>query len=244
MARKPLKKDKNTAIADNLVADFNFYNAGFGIVDSKGKVSSQNIHKFLINPESIEDNKSINWASHNIPGQESPVYQWTGGGPRVVSFEALVTKDTIYLETKPQDNSLLNTALNVVGSIASSFLGVQLPPLSALGTNVSTPGNELSIENELEVYRSLYRPKYTQDAKLESSPPLIVLYLGSSLGMEPLPDPKVANSEITKFALLWMLTSLNIKITKWLPNLSPMEALVSFQFTQYQITSLRQGGVG
>lgn len=240
MARKPLQKKET--IANKNAVDVNFFKAGFGEVDSKGKITK--VHKFLINPDSIEDNKSINWTSHNIPGQESPVYQWTSGGARVVSFEALVTHDTIYLPTEPQDNSLTGTVLNVIGSIASNFLGIQIPPLAALGAPAEDSKNTLSIVRELEVYRNLYRPKYTQNAKLESSPPLVVLYLGTSLGTEALPDPNTPNGEITKFALLWMLTSLNIKITKWLPNLRPMEAVVSFQFTQYQITSLRTGGPG
>lgn len=235
MARKPLQKQDK--YASNIETNFNFYKAGIGVVNSKGKVES--IQEFLINPDSIEDSKSVNWASHNIPGQESPVYQWTSGGPRVLSFEALVTYDTIYL-TQAKKNplqNLQNTAINAIGSIASSFLGVQLPPLAGLLAKQAEIEDFLSINDQLDFYRSLYRPKYTQNEKLESSPPLVVLYLGSSLGMEPLPS---LNDEITKFSLLWMLTSLNIKITKWLPNLSPIEASVNFQFTQYQITSIRQ----
>jgi len=36
---------------------------------------------------------------------------------------------------------------------------------------------------------------------------------------------------------IWVVTNLRIKITKQLPNMSPMEAIVSFELTQYNIKS-------
>ena len=38
-----------------------------------------------------------------------------------------------------------------------------------------------------------------------------------------------------------MLVDLKIRFTKWLPNLTPMEAVCSFRFLQYPIAPLSRG---
>jgi hypothetical protein len=43
----------------------------------------------------------------------------------------------------------------------------------------------------------------------------------------------MASADISVDTDLWVVTDLRIKITKQLPNLAPMEAIVSFQLTQY-----------
>jgi len=43
--------------------------------------------------------------------------------------------------------------------------------------------------------------------------------------------------KITSQHDLWVITNLEIQITKFLPNLAPMEAVVTFQLTQYNIRS-------
>lgn len=237
MARKPLLNNETSPLGGPNSKNDGFYRAGLASVGSDGTVEF--FSDFLLNPESIEDNKTSNWHAHSIPGQESPVYQWVNGGPRVVSFEALVTKDTINILKKETDplEMLKGAVVNAIGSIASSLAGVNIPLAGLLNKPSIPPGSELSISDKLEFYRSLYKPKYSQNGQLEGSPPLVILYLGDSLS-----DKEIPTDEITKNTQLWMMTSLNIKITKWLPNLAPMEATVNFQFTQYQITSIPAQG--
>lgn len=64
-------------------------------LDSDGKIDedlggSKMLQYF---PDSIEDNKSANWQSRDIPGAPLPMYQWVSGGERTFSFTATFTRD-------------------------------------------------------------------------------------------------------------------------------------------------------
>ena len=45
-------------------------------------------------PETIQDSRASEWAPKNIPGGSHPLYQWTHGGERRVSFTAIFSTDT------------------------------------------------------------------------------------------------------------------------------------------------------
>ena len=45
-------------------------------------------------PESIQDSRSSEWSPRSIPGGSHPIYQWTHGGERRLSFTAVFTTDT------------------------------------------------------------------------------------------------------------------------------------------------------
>ena len=204
---------------------------------------------FLLNPDRIEDSKSGNWVENNIPGQSDPILQWVSGGARNLSFTALVTKDTVHFKS-PAGTDLLDTvmdgAFTAFGSIASQFAGVNIPPVGdvlakLVGSNSVGVGDELSIAANLDYYRSLMYPTINEEGVLESSPPLIVLALGKTL-------TSLTNVNVTgkispgKHGTpgstdLWVAKNVSISITKWLPNLDPMEAEVSFQLTQYTMQS-------
>jgi hypothetical protein len=195
--------------------------------------------KFLINPSSWEENKSANWTISNTIGQSDPVLQWINSGPRVVNFEALVTKDTIYygkevLQTNSNGPSSANPT-SLLANIANSFFKVAniTPSVGNLSQqNVNLVPGYLDISPYLEYYRSLLYPTYDPTSvKLLASPPLVVLYAGSSLSRIPYGAKISANTDV------WVLTSLRIKISKQLPNLAPMEAEIQFQLTQYNINS-------
>lgn len=202
---------------------------------------SKSLGKLLLNPESLEDSKTSNWVANNIPGQSDPIYQWVSGGARTITFDALVTKDTSEVPyLKSSDDPLagvIDSSVNAIGSIASNFAGANLPPaadlFNSLKGNTSGTGEELSIEAQLNYYRSLLYPIYAQ-GRLATSPPLIVLYFGKSLGSLN----TVADTTISEENDIWILTELRIRITKQLPNLTPMEATCSFRFNQYAIKSL------
>ncbi len=44
-------------------------------------------------PESLEITKSQGWQEKPIPGMNLPLYQWTGGGGRSISFTAVFSRD-------------------------------------------------------------------------------------------------------------------------------------------------------
>lgn len=211
-------------------------------IDSTGQIETENpFAEFQINPESYQDLKSnTGWIANVIPGQSLPVYQWVAGGPRVITFEALVTKDTSYFNSVSGKtnsdllSSLAQKATSAVGDIASNFLGVSLPLgqlMGAVNNNKNGDRFDLDISEYLGYYRNLYYPTYGS-GQLVSSPPLVYFYCGIDDQTDQLPSTIDKNTEV------FIVTNLDIKITKQLPDLTPMEAIVTFQLEQYPITSI------
>lgn len=204
-------------------------------IDPDGRIRFKQPGVFLLNPTSISENKASNWAQQTVPGQSDPVLQWTSSGPRTLSFQALVTADTSDFvsgqKAKPGvDLNPLNRMDTVVGGIAAKFFKVAAP---AERTNTEDK-TELDISAYLNYYRSLLYPIYDKTInprRLTASPPLCVLLMGNSIAKFPYGD------KVTSEHDLWVVTNLEINITKFLPNLAPMEATVSFQLTQYNIRS-------
>ena len=240
MARRPSGFSYDTPVAgeDNLGK---LSKAIVGKVTSDGSIeqSSLSLGRLFLNPESIDDEKSSTWIANQIPGQSNPIFQWVSGGPRVVSFDALVTRDTSDFLGPVTSNplgKLKDKAFNAIGAIASNFLGVTVTASTfdaLVGTDTSKSGLDLSIADSLDYFRSLQYPRY-EGGRLATSPPIIVLYFGSALS-STIGDP--GEEEIDDNTDLWVLLDLKIKITKQLPNLSPTEAVVSFRFNQYTTKS-------
>lgn len=209
-------------------------------IDKDGYILFQKYGRFLLNPSSYEDSKSANWSTQQTPGQSDPVMQWTSSGPRTVTFDALVTADTFVEESKAENansnvqQNAFDKVITAVGTIASSFFKVNTVTPRKDHT-VLRPADSADISAYLNYYRSLLYPTYTGanngTARLQSSPPLLVLYAGSAIAKVPY------ENRISSQHDLWVLTNLRIKITKQLPNLAPMEAVVSFQLVQYNIRS-------
>jgi hypothetical protein len=215
-------------------------------VNKDGKILRNELGLFLLNPESYEEIKKANWIPTQIPGQSGPVYQWMSSGPRTITFETLVTKDTSDFNIAKDnsidslDNSGLQT-LSANAGLAGTIAGLVDSGAinsSAFSTSTNTKiSGRLDISNKLNYYRSFLYPSYDNDIKprrLKSSPPLAVLFAGNSLN-------KVNNgSEISTNSDVYMITDLKIRITKQLANLAPMEATVTFTMSQYNILSKGQ----
>lgn len=232
MARSNQQKRRDL-IATTAHTNTVFTTAAICKVLPNNKIDLENpFAKFLLNPSTWDEHKTTNWIMHNIPGESDPVLQWAGGGPRTITVDALVTKDQSGFDlVNPPDpvGKLVDQALTVVGNIASSFLGVNVPAIGdLLPIGSKGEGENLSIDSYLNYYRSLLYPLTENDkATLAGSPPLVALFVGKSL------SKNMASADISVDTDLWVVTDLRIKITKQLPNLAPMEATVSFQLTQY-----------
>jgi len=245
MSRKQQPKNRSKVFVASPARNNNgLSSAALFKVDTSGRILSEDtLAPFLLNPNSMEDNKSGNWVENNIPGQSDPILQWVSGGSRNLSFTALVTKDTTNfpsLSTFDWTSANADTALTAVGAIASRLAGVNLPPLAdikhAIAKSTSTAsGEELSVAAMLDYYRSLMYPSINENGDLESSPPLVVLALGKTLSN--ISDKSITEQITATNTDIWVTKNVTIRITKWLPNLAPMEAEVSFQFVQYTMTS-------
>jgi hypothetical protein len=238
-------KSGNLAEAD-LKNDGSLKNFGLLKVGTDGKINAGDVAlgTFLMNPATYEENKSSNWAPQNVPGQSDPIYQWVSGGPRVVTFEALVTRDSIHLGGSSGGllDNLAGAALSVVGDIASNFAGVSLPPAASLfpGPDPNS-GTTLSVADKLNYYRSLLYAKYTEAfSGLSASPPLVVMFSGNSFRGNL--EAGTGNSDPNgDYFPVWFVQNLNIKITKQLPNLDPMEARVTFTLHEYPVKPISIG---
>ena len=204
-------------------------------VDQDGKIIKDTVGRFLLNPSTWSESKSTNWNQTNTPGNSDPILQWSSGGPRTVSFQALVTADTSdfisEFSFKPgKEQDPLAKASIFQGTIASAFFKIAKPePRMPVDRYTN-----LDISSFLNYYRSLLYPIYDNKDnpnRLKGSPPLVVLYAGSAI-------PKFAyGNTVSSQQDLWVLSNINIKITKQTPNLAPMEAVVDFQLIQYNVGS-------
>jgi hypothetical protein len=241
MPLKQLSKRKSED-ATAVVTDTNdsFRKAALFKIDSQGNILKNKAGVFLLNPATYEDSKSANWAQQQVPGQSDPILQWVSSSARTVSFEALVTNDTadfddgIIRVSSENDEGGINNIISQVGKIASAFFKVSVPPTRQTAQIKATKGDALDISYYLNYYRSLLYPTYDNQInprKLQQNPPLLVLYAGSSV-------PKIKyENRISSQHDLWVLTDLRIRVTKQLPNLAPMEALVQFTLVQYNVRS-------
>lgn len=207
-------------------------------VDPDGRIRFKEPGVFLLNPSTITENKSSNWVQQNVPGQSDPVLQWVSSGPRTISFQALVTADTSdyisgqkIMPGKTAANPL-DRIDTVFGGIAAKFFKTAVKQERT--TTEQGQSTQLDITEYLNYYRSLLYPIYSDDLtnpKLLGSPPLVILLFGTAIAKFPYGDTITAQND------LWVVTNLEIQITKQLPNLAPMEAVVNFQLTQYNVRS-------
>jgi len=241
MLKQPDKNKtlNNLANVDETQTDVTRAAAIFAI-DRDGTIEKTNKGVFLLNPDSLNETKSANWVAHQTPGQSDPVLQWLSSGPRTLSFTALVTADTsdfvqIGEKPAPPQKEEPNTLTKIFGGIAASFAKVKAPPPARQIKSDGFPvANTLDISNYLNYYRSLLYPEYNNinnPRRLVQSPPLVVLFMGNAINKLPF-GAKVSDQHD-----MWVITNLGIKVTKFLPNLAPMEAQVSFQLTQYNVRS-------
>lgn len=239
MAIKALNKSKASPLANPTSENKGELKAAaIFAVDREGTIIKNDAGIFLLNPTTIQDTKSANWTQQQVPGQSDPVLQWTSSGPRTLTFQALVTVDTSnYVSgqvTQPGVNSNpLTKLLPYIGGIAAAFAKVTVPKPDLSKVSEKT---EFDISQILNYYRSLLYPTYNKNSTaLEASPPLVVLYMGNSIAKIDYGD------KITTTTDVWVITNLDIQVTKFLPNLAPMEAIVNFQLTQYTIRSFDRG---
>lgn len=206
--------------------------AGLFVVNANGSIDTENFYgKFLLNPSVFEESKSANWVQHNVPGQSDPVVQWISSGARTITFDALVTTDKSPSPSNVSGQTAKTTLASAVKDYFANIAG-SLAKVKDANTKILsavTPEN-LDITRYLNYYRSLLHPEYSEQKgrrRLAKGPSRLVLLAGHAV------SAGVYGERITNKNETWVLTELKIKTTKMLPNLSPMEAVVSFTLVLY-----------
>jgi len=70
--------------------------------DAAAKQNSTFVFQYW--PESVSDSHPANYASKEVPGGTLPLHQWTGGGERTISFDAVFTTEIADEEAVRQAN--------------------------------------------------------------------------------------------------------------------------------------------
>lgn len=124
-------------------------------------------------PETVQDSRGSEWSAKNIPGGSHPLYQWTHGGERTLSFTAMFTTDTA-----PQESILewqRATAVLPSGSPAQSpYEGMQNERLN--GLDIGT--RDVDLRAVVSWLRWYTYPYYTEgDGWKAFEPPKCMLVL-------------------------------------------------------------------
>lgn len=198
-----------------------------------GRLDTEALGTFYINPSTWSDNKSTKWAQQDVPGLSDPHQQWISGGPRTITFEALITNDRPSGEVKraPKTSAARNSqggrsVVNRIGGIAAQIFNI--PELSTdeayqalRGKDTGSKSLDLDITDKLAFYRSLCYPNAVDSSnRVTSTPNPVQLRVGTTFGQRVLGDA------------LFVVNSVNITITKQMADLTPIEARVTFTLTE------------
>lgn len=104
-------------------------------------------------PATISDSHATNYQTKVIPGLSHPLYQWTSGGARVVSFEAIFTRDRTYTASEKQ--AIASGAAKAHGVVGSDGLSI---------SSNADPRN-VDIPSAVAWLRSFLLPWYSNDGK-------------------------------------------------------------------------------
>lgn len=146
-----------------------------------GGSSSGNAISFQYWPESIQDSRGSEWSPRNIPGGSHPLYQWTHGGERRISFTAMFSTDTA-----PDDIALAQSAeaqaLAAAAALAASALGIEDDPymiqdLNPLG-GLEKGTRDLDLRAAVSWLRWYTYPLYDEESEWRAyEPPKCLLVL-------------------------------------------------------------------
>jgi hypothetical protein len=98
-SRDSLTKPHAQAVAYLFPESINTYDDG-----SFARGSDRRSFVFQYWPESVSDSHPANYASKEVPGGTLPLHQWTGGGERTISFDAVFTTEIADEEAVRQAN--------------------------------------------------------------------------------------------------------------------------------------------
>lgn len=196
---------------------------------NKVAINLDSVSSFFLNPSSYTESKAANWVVQNVPGLSDPHQQWTSSGARTITFEAYVSNDLAegHVNTKASDARKNNAAnktsvIKRLGKIATRVFNVGGLDLNGVAQVNNNAGLSLDISEKLNYYRSLCYPDLQSDAnRVDSAPAFVKLKVGTTFGKRTL------NTAI------FVVNKVDIIITKQYPDLTPIEAKVTFTLTEF-----------
>ena len=112
-------------------------------------------------PNTIQDSHASNYQTKSIPGLSHPLYQWTSGGARTISFQAFFSRDRTYSEEERASIDL--GAGGRSGSTLGSVFNAIGQNLGSLGLSSNSDWRNVDIPSAVAWLRSHMLPEYSED---------------------------------------------------------------------------------
>jgi hypothetical protein len=170
-------------------------------------------------PESLTDSRPSEWNPRSIPGGSHPIYQWTHGGERRLSFTAVFTRDH---EPPPKEEE--EGPLGVVGSAIGAAVDAVNTAASFIGLGGPDPDKlrNVPIEAAIHWLRYFTYPYYKDDDLRVFEPPKCILVLpGTNLGHKRDEDD-----------IACVMTTCDVTYEAWFPTGRPRIVEVSLEFAE------------
>ena len=111
-------------------------------------------------PATISDTHATNYQTKVIPGLSHPLYQWTSGGARTISFEAVFSRDRTY-SSGEQDK--ISSGFSGASSLGRPSISLPTPPGSSRGTMNNKDPRNVDIPSAIAWLKSFLLPDYSAD---------------------------------------------------------------------------------
>lgn len=172
-------------------------------------------------PESLQDSRSVEWNPRSIPGGSHPIYQWTHGGERRLSFTAVFTTDTVPDDTVILATEILNAAaeLNPFGGEWKSPYETQADvPLSG----IQLGKRDLDLRVVVSWLRWFTYPAYGTGNDIRAYEPAKCILVMPNTGL---------GYNGTDYVIT-VMTQCDVTYEAWFPNGFPRIIEVSLEFAE------------
>lgn len=162
-------------------------------------------------PESLQDTRGSEWNPRSIPGGSHPIYQWTQGGERRLSFTALFSTDT-----EPEDEALLQD---------DPYAAAADRPLSG----IQRGSRDLDIRAAVSWLRYYTYPMYGtgQDLRVFEPPKVLLVMPNSGIAYD-------GHDYVTA-----VMTQCDVTYQAWFPSGFPRMVEIQLEFAEVVQQGLR-----
>lgn len=184
-------------------------------------------------PETIQDSRSVEYVTKVPVGSSHPIYQWVGGSPRTISFQAVLTADlqppSKVPSTASQDSfTKLASNIESIGAAVSSVIKSPAGAFGGLIQNKAGTDIDKKYNMDIAAYIAWLRSKtYPIYSANYIAPPKLVLYLPNS----GIVGAKVAGLSI-RDSIFCIMTNCNVTYEAFFRNGAPRIAVVDLEFAE------------
>lgn len=201
----------------------------YSTTDQVGKFRSvesscgiRDVFVFQFWPQQLTDTYTPNYISKTIPGASHPLYQWTGGNGRDISFNAEFVSEiredegASYSEASFRDRIQASSATSMLSGLSRTG------PLGAIGALLLPSARyTVNVTAALAALQQYLYPLYPERGGTVKPPRKLVLVLpGTKLGRDQ------------GDGILCILRSANVTMESWFPSGQLRSATISLQFSE------------